>query len=273
MERLLVTLECLNEEALGQLTSGNFTEAQTLLSTGLTIALNQLDSSSPSSFSLLSSLDTSSIQRGVVAQAEATRSSSPQPLFAGFPALVELDLDEVLAPDEPTPLPVSHFDMFRVLYDLPGCPPRHRHHHHHHDNLLGDLTPLDQVRTHAAIASFNLAVLCHDEGITYTDSRLLSQARLYYLKAWEYLKMLMGGSTKAATTTMELAICNNIGHIYAFTGDCDGILAAREALEVSLREQQRNHQVQTVNNDAAFTFFANSLARARAFVPSIAAAA
>lgn len=100
-----------------------------------------------------------------------------------------------------------------------------------------DLTELVWNRatllTLSAMFTFNLAVIKHNMGLVDADLEELTGARNLYCLAMRFLstaKTCYPSKPFIDATLLEAAVCNNLGHIFGFFGDSQGIISCRDAL-------------------------------------------
>jgi hypothetical protein len=85
---------------------------------------------------------------------------------------------------------------------------------------------------------FNMALACHQEGVTTGKSRSTSKALLIYRKA---LSLLEGSAIQKSSklVLLFLAIVNNMAHIQVETFDSDGLQRSRAMLHVIMFHKDR----------------------------------
>ena len=223
MATAVATILELQGKALYQLCAGHGEEAETTLGCALVVGMHALGLS------------------------EGQNELLPPRQETPLPELAEISMEEVLATDD-WQAPPTHFDMFRFSFGISS------------EDLAGISSHESQLHLLVAIVAYNLAIISHESGLIYgLELSKLNKAQKLYHVAIQNMAIASHIHTDVVTpSTLELAVCNNMGYIYSFLGDSAGIIDCRDGLERLTR------------NAHCATFFPRSLAKAQSFVPIVA---
>ena len=125
------------------------------------------------------------------------------------------------------------------------------------------------LRKISSFVSFNLAMIYHEMGLINGDLSCLAKARSLYIMSLGLIQQNRVDSQGCATQgecVSEVVLHNNLGHLYSFFGDSNGIESSREKLEASLVASRSL-------DEKVSEFFYNSLAMARSHAVRLAPAA
>lgn len=111
-----------------------------------------------------------------------------------------------------------------------------------------------------AVLSYNMAIISHEFGMAKGSVSQLARAQQLYHEAAKLLP-------KLSCPLLELSICSNLGHLYSFLNDGNGVETCRLGLEEGLRSSGFRLQ------SGAAAFFTGSLKRALTYQSRLAAAA
>uniref|UniRef100_A0A7S3KV70 KIF-binding protein n=1 Tax=Amphora coffeiformis TaxID=265554 RepID=A0A7S3KV70_9STRA len=107
-----------------------------------------------------------------------------------------------------------------------------------------------------AAVAFNLALIYHHQGLVNADLPVLSQAVSMYHLGLDFVE-LAKDLDDSGINNLRLALYNNLGHVYSFLGDGEGVKNCREGLQTELQK--------TRPDCSTGAFFRRSLTSAREY--------
>ena len=85
-----------------------------------------------------------------------------------------------------------------------------------------------------AVVTYNLGLIYHHQGLLNSDVPLLSQAGDLYSWGIDLLRIYRGPAQGKETSLLDLALYNNLGHLYSILGDIEGMARCKEMLQYAL---------------------------------------